>query len=83
MSVLQRIMAAMFGWEYVLLIHHDSTFHVRRAYRIGGDIFADSYLPSTRAMLLEGGEVRGPSYVKAWRPITRRSLGLWRGKEAA
>lgn len=61
----------MLGRDYVLLRHFDGEHRVRRVYWMGGLPFAFPYSKDTGTRLLPEGKVDGPSYVKAWRPITR------------
>lgn len=70
MNIFQRFMNWAFGWQYVLLVDHEMMAKIRRAYFLGGRLYANPYLPDTRTEILPDGGVNGRSYITEWRPIT-------------
>jgi len=76
MNLFQKI-AAWFGVQYVLLEFYDGRLELKRAYTLGGKVFADPYLPCTRVQLLPGGRCKGQCYVRSWIPVTERTFRLY------
>ena len=73
-----RRMLALFGRQYVFLEWYDGEIDVRHAYAVGKKAYANPGMPKTRAELLPGGKIgKGPSYVRAWHPITRGTFELY------
>ena len=77
MNVFQILMRWFLRWEYVVLIHHDGDRVVKRAYTLGGRVYANPHMPYTRTELLPGGKTRGQSYIDGWQPVTDKTFTLF------
>lgn len=77
MNFKQKFLASVFGFQYVILVFYDGSFHLRRAYELGGEIYANPYLPKTRVLLMPGGETKGQSFVARWKPVTHKTQELF------
>lgn len=81
MNIIRRMLNKLFGVQYVVLTHFDGKSYVKRAYSMGGHVWANPYLPHTRTKLLPKGRVRGACYVDSWSPITDKTVSLWNAPE--
>lgn len=77
MSIFQKIMNFLFGTEYVILVWYNGDYKTRRAYELGGKVYADPSGKNTRTELLPKGKINGQPYVIGWRPITKKYFNFY------
>ena len=78
-SFIRRIKQDVFGVRYVELVMFDGERRVSDTWWVGPRLLAgahDSHTIGT-CILLDGGKVYGPSYVKSWEPLDYGAARVW------
>jgi len=76
LNLFQRL-RALFGKDYVVLIHHDGEHMIKPVQWLGEMAFSAPYLQKTRGRLLANGGYDGRNYIRGWLPITERTKKLF------